>query len=85
MMSRILRKGGIENSGNEEPLQSIPLPLLFTESEEKKSRTNKSYVYDKPCLGCLDLYSSGMTIPSHLHSEMRLQNSLTKRNFRAGS
>ena len=26
-----------------------------------------------------------MTIPSHLHSEMRLQNFLTKRNFRAGS
>ena len=34
MMSRILRKGGIENSGNEEPLQSIPLPC-FSERGEK--------------------------------------------------
>ena len=34
----ILRKEGTENSGSEEPLQSIPLPCFFSKSEEKKSR-----------------------------------------------
>ena len=38
MMSRMLRKEGIEKSGSEEPLQSKPFTLLFSKSEEKKSR-----------------------------------------------
>ena len=60
--------------------------LLFSKSEEKKSRRqNKSHVYDYTCFGYSDLYSSGMTIPSYLTSGMHLQNSLTKRNFKAGS
>ena len=40
MMSRILRKEGIENSGSEEPLQSIPLPC-FSERARRKSLDDK--------------------------------------------
>ena len=78
MMSRILRKEGIEKSASEEPPQSIPFTLLFSKREKKVQTTNKSNVYDSPCFGYLDLYSSGMTIPSYLHSEMHLQNSLNQ-------
>ena len=35
----------IENSGSEEPLQSIPLPCFLVRGE-KSQTTNKSYVYD---------------------------------------
>ena len=41
MMSRILRKEGIETSGSEEPLQSIPLPC-FSVRARKKSRRQMS-------------------------------------------
>ena len=40
MMSRILRKEGIENSGSEEPLQSIPLPC-FSVGARRKSLDDK--------------------------------------------
>ena len=43
MMSRILRKQGIETSGSEEPLQSIPLPC-FSVRARKKSRRQMSLV-----------------------------------------
>ena len=76
MMSTILRKEGIEN------WQSIPLPCFSIGAMRKVQTTIRSYVYNWPCLGYLDLYWSGMTIPSYLHSEMHL-NSLTKRNFKA--
>ena len=35
MMSRILRKEGIENSWSEEPLQSIPLPCFSVRARQK--------------------------------------------------
>ena len=41
-MSRILRKEGIENSGSEEPLQSIPLPCSSERAMRK--RLNDKYV-----------------------------------------
>ena len=47
------------------------------ERGENVLTTNKSYVYYQPCLRYLDLYSSGMTIPSNLSSKMHVQNSLT--------
>ena len=36
----------IENSGIEEPLQSIPLPCFLVRARRKSQTTNKSYVYD---------------------------------------
>ena len=42
MMSRILRKEGIENSGSEEPLQSILLPCFVFCKREKRSRREMS-------------------------------------------
>ena len=45
--SGILRAEGIEKSGSEEPLQSIPFLCFFGKSQRKKSRRQKlSYVYD---------------------------------------
>ena len=38
----ILRTEGIENSGSEAPLQSIPFTLLFRKSKDQKSRRQKS-------------------------------------------
>ena len=43
----ILRKEGIENSGSEESLQSIPLPCFSARARRKKSKRQKlSDVYD---------------------------------------
>ena len=46
MISRSLRKEGIETSGSEEPLQSIPLPCFSVRARRKIWTTNKSYVDD---------------------------------------
>ena len=49
---------GIEKSGSEEPLQSIPSTLFSGESKYIWSgRARLSHVYDKPCCGFWDLYS----------------------------
>ena len=40
----ILRTEGIDTSGSEEPLQSIPSPCCFSKREEKKSRRQISLV-----------------------------------------
>ena len=40
----IVRTEGIDNSGSEEPLQSIPLPWFFNKSKEKKSRREMSLI-----------------------------------------
>ena len=73
MMSKILRREGIENSGSEEPLQSIPLPCLLRRAREK-------CLDDRNCLKSMTHHAAGigtctqsMTIPSHLSSEMHLQ------------
>ena len=56
--SRKLRIVGAKNHCNQY------LYLAFQkERVENVYTTNRSYVYDLPCLGYLDLYSSGMTIP----------------------
>ena len=44
---RLWEKKEIENSGSEEPLQSIPLPCFSVRAKrEKVHATNKSHVYD---------------------------------------
>ena len=55
---KVLRIVGAKNHCNQY------LYLAFQkERVENVYTTNRSYVYDLPCLGYLDLYSSGMTIP----------------------
>ena len=73
MMSRILRKEGIENSGSEESLQSLRLPCFFSSSEEKKSRRQKSLMFITDISLCILTCTQSMTIPSYLSSEMQLQ------------
>ena len=47
MMSRMLRKEGIENIESEEPLQSLLLPCFSVRAgREKVWTTDKSFVYD---------------------------------------
>ena len=71
--SGIQRREGIEKSGSEEPLQSIPLPCFSGRAEEKS-------LDDRNCLesmahnaaGTGTCTQSGMTIPSYPSSEMHL-------------
>ena len=83
-MSRIVRKEGIENSGSEEPLQSILLACFFSKSEEQTSRRQVSLMSMTNHAWYLGLNPSGMTILSSLHSEMHLQFP-DQTEFRAGS
>ena len=56
--SGIQKREGIEKSGSEEPLQTIPLPCFSVRAKEKKSRWKKlSYVYNQPCRVYWDLHS----------------------------
>ena len=51
-LSAILKTEGIEKSGSEEPLQSIPLRCFSEKVKVKKSGRQKlSQVYDSPCRG----------------------------------
>ena len=53
----ILRKERVDNSGCEEPLQSITLPCFSVREQGKKVwTTNKSYFYDRPCRGRWDVF-----------------------------
>ena len=72
MMSRILRKEGIENSGSGEPLQST---LLHCKT------TNKSHVYD--CIGTCTQVASQCRVISHRRCICKI--SLTIRKFKVGS
>ena len=81
-----LRTEEIEKSGSEETLQSITCLMLFMRSKTKSRRWKVSFVFDLPCRGYWDLYSQW-------HPQFRVishrrcicTNSVTKRNFRAGS
>ena len=81
--SGIQRKEGIEKNGSEEPLH---LTMLFSKSEENKSRRQISLMsMTNHALGILDLYSKHDNSElSHL-ADACISNSLTKRNFKAGS
>ena len=81
----ILRKEGIEKSGSEEPLQSIPSPCFFSKNKEKKSRRQISLMSVTNHAVDLGTKTQSITIPIYLSSEMHLQNSPTWRNFNAGS
>ena len=68
-----LRKEGIENRGSEKTIAINTFTLLFSKSEERTSRRQISLMsMTDDAFGYLDLYSSGMTIPSHLHSDLHL-------------
>ena len=84
MMSKILRKEGIENSGREELLQSIPLPCFSVRA--RKSRRQIS-------LMCMTNHALNIWTCTQVAWQFRVispprwicKKSLTKRNFRAES
>ena len=84
--SAILSTEGIEKSESEEPLQTIPLPCFSVRAREKSpdDRTCLMSMTDHAA-GIGTCTQSGMTIPSYPSSELHLEKSLTKRNFKAGS
>ena len=80
----LLRTEGIGNGGSERTIAISTFTFLFSESEEKKPGRQKiSCVCDWPCRGYWDLYSSGMTIPSDLPSEIHLQKFADKEEFQS--
>ena len=69
----IQRREGIEKSGNEKPLQPMPLPCLSGKAKEKSlddSKCLKSMAHHAASIGTCT--QSGMINSSHLSSEMHL-------------
>ena len=79
MMSRILRREGIENSGSSEPLQPI---LSLYSSEKSRRHISLCLSLAMPWVFCSQV---AWQFRVYLTPQMHLQNSLTKRNFKAGS
>ena len=71
--SGIQRRDGIEKSGSEEPLQSMPLPFFSVRAREKSPDDSNCLMSMKNhSVGVGTCTQSGMTIPSYLSSEMHL-------------
>ena len=70
----VLRREGIEKSGSEEPLQSIPLPCFQGRAGQKSLDGGNCPLFMTiyPAAGIGTCTQSGMTIPSYPSSEMHL-------------
>ena len=81
----VLRTEGIENSGCEEQLQSIPSLCFSVRARRKVSGRHLSLMSMTDHAVGIGTCTLSMTLPSDLPSEVHLQNSLNRKNFRAVS
>ena len=69
---RFWEKKELRIVGAKKPLQSTPLPCFSVRARRKRLDDKQVLCLWLTMPGYLDLYSSGLTIPSHLHSDLHL-------------